>query len=187
MSNDDFIFSGAYPHPRYAQGGSDVAVNCCILMSGAHTLCGAVSTCRRVHAVPEAAVRAAHGPRARNHALWKAAQRDLRVRTVLCLLPVVCTTNLRMQWPRSFAEKKLNTIKLGGAPLQTIYGIGDNPHSDIHGANQAGAHWTSILVRTGVFQDADGLPEHEPDVYADAVLDAVRHIYATESIDPSVL
>jgi ribonucleotide monophosphatase NagD (HAD superfamily) len=31
--------------------------------------------------------------------------------------------------------------------------IGDNPKSDIAGANKKG--WTSILVRTGVFKGAD--------------------------------
>jgi hypothetical protein len=141
--------------------------------------------CRRIHTVPEAAVRAAHRPRARDHALREAAQRDLRVRPTFAWL--LKDASLTFGLPRSFAEKKLNAIKRGGAPLQAIYGIGDNPHSDIHGANQAGAHWSSILVRTGVFQDADGLPEHEPDVYADAVADAVRHIYAAEGLDPSVL
>ena len=30
--------------------------------------------------------------------------------------------------------------------------IGDNPETDIRGANDAGDHWTSVLVRTGVFQ-----------------------------------
>jgi len=34
-----------------------------------------------------------------------------------------------------------------------IYMIGDNPASDIRGANAIG--WPSFLVRTGVFRDAD--------------------------------
>ncbi len=33
-----------------------------------------------------------------------------------------------------------------------IYGIGDNPASDIRGANRAGHPWVSTLVRTGVFR-----------------------------------
>lgn len=40
-----------------------------------------------------------------------------------------------------------------------------------------------MLVRTGVYNDANGSPEHEPDVYADAVVDAVRHIYKVEGLD----
>ena len=35
----------------------------------------------------------------------------------------------------------------------TFFGVGDNPRSDIRGANSAGANWKSILVRTGVFND----------------------------------
>ena len=33
-----------------------------------------------------------------------------------------------------------------------IFGIGDNPASDIRGANRAGPPWVSVLVRTGVFR-----------------------------------
>eukprot|EP00164_Ancoracysta_twista_P001608 GFYU01002111.1.p1 GENE.GFYU01002111.1~~GFYU01002111.1.p1 ORF type:complete len:324 (+),score=49.33 GFYU01002111.1:69-1040(+) len=36
-----------------------------------------------------------------------------------------------------------------------IFGIGDNPKSDIAGANRAGEQWSSVLVRTGVFRGAD--------------------------------
>ncbi len=37
---------------------------------------------------------------------------------------------------------------------QIYFGVGDNPRSDIRGANGAGSHWRSVLVRTGVFQGA---------------------------------
>ena len=33
------------------------------------------------------------------------------------------------------------------------FGVGDNPKSDIRGANAAGPHWRSVLVRTGLFND----------------------------------
>ena len=33
-----------------------------------------------------------------------------------------------------------------------VYGIGDNPKSDIRGANSAGPHWSSILVKSGCLQ-----------------------------------
>jgi HAD superfamily hydrolase (TIGR01456 family) len=33
------------------------------------------------------------------------------------------------------------------------FGVGDNPLSDIRGANNAGPQWRSILVRTGMFSD----------------------------------
>lgn len=56
-------------------------------------------------------------------------------------------------------------------PLKRIYAIGDNPASDIAGANAAHGHccdWVSILVRTGVFQDDPG---HHP---ANHVVDDVK-------------
>ncbi|CAK7202512.1 hypothetical protein SEUCBS139899_005235 [Sporothrix eucalyptigena] len=44
------------------------------------------------------------------------------------------------------------------APLQTVYMIGDNPESDIAGANQFssahGTDWCSVLVETGVYDPA---------------------------------
>ncbi|WVQ81944.1 TIGR01456 family HAD hydrolase [Cryptococcus sp. DSM 104549] len=49
-----------------------------------------------------------------------------------------------------------------------VYMVGDNPASDIAGANAHG--WSSILVRTGVFSDAQGqLPRHAPTMIADNV------------------
>eukprot|EP00698_Gefionella_okellyi_P003336 TRINITY_DN13106_c0_g1_i1.p1 TRINITY_DN13106_c0_g1~~TRINITY_DN13106_c0_g1_i1.p1 ORF type:complete len:339 (+),score=40.45 TRINITY_DN13106_c0_g1_i1:162-1178(+) len=42
----------------------------------------------------------------------------------------------------------------GRDDLSAIYMIGDNPLSDIRGANWAGEPWISILVRTGVFQSS---------------------------------
>ena len=39
----------------------------------------------------------------------------------------------------------------GENPVHRVYAVGDNPHTDIAGANGAGAHWTSMLVRTGIF------------------------------------
>jgi HAD superfamily hydrolase (TIGR01450 family) len=38
---------------------------------------------------------------------------------------------------------------LGKTPISHYYGVGDNPKSDIRGANAAGDNWTSVLVRTG--------------------------------------
>ena len=63
--------------------------------------------------------------------------------------------------------------------------VGDNPQTDIAGANGAGADWTSVLVRTGVFgaHDTDGgvVPlgndyEHPADIVVDDVFDAVTTI-----------
>jgi len=50
------------------------------------------------------------------------------------------------------------------SPL-SVYMVGDNPESDIAGANAHG--WNSILVRTGVYRG--GKPAHEPTVVHDDV------------------
>ncbi len=55
-----------------------------------------------------------------------------------------------------FAEKVLNdyAIQHGYSTngVSRIYGIGDNPMTDIKGANTAGGKWVSVLVKTGLFQ-----------------------------------
>ncbi|PNW88078.1 hypothetical protein CHLRE_01g013250v5 [Chlamydomonas reinhardtii] len=46
----------------------------------------------------------------------------------------------------------LPEVPTGTLPFSGIYAVGDNPAADVRGANQAGAPWVSVLVRTGVFQ-----------------------------------
>lgn len=64
-------------------------------------------------------------------------------------------------------------------PLKRVYMIGDNPESDIAGANSFspadGTEWRSILVRTGVWRPTEMEPEprHKPDVIVDDVADAI--------------
>jgi len=55
--------------------------------------------------------------------------------------------------------------------LPNIYMIGDNPESDIAGANAA--KWSSILVNTGVFDPTQGLPTYSPTYFAQDVEEAV--------------
>lgn len=81
-----------------------------------------------------------------------------------------------------FAEHQLmrNRSKIfGGAnpqPLRNVYMIGDNPASDICGANTFrsihGSNWHSILVRTGVY--GGGEPAWVPSTIADNVQKAVE-------------
>lgn len=87
-----------------------------------------------------------------------------------------------------YAENLLNKIagRVTSNPLAHIYGIGDNPLADIQGANNAGDHWSSILVRTGIY-DGSRAPEHAPDVITDDVYDAIRHIYEREGLDTASL
>ncbi|KAI7852373.1 HAD-like domain-containing protein [Circinella umbellata] len=58
----------------------------------------------------------------------------------------------------AFAEQVLERINSGKKPSR-IYAVGDNPAADIQGANNYG--WSSILVRTGVFQEP-GNSSHFP-------------------------
>lgn len=65
------------------------------------------------------------------------------------------------------------------APLARVYMVGDNPESDIRGANDyvspRGTEWTSVLVRTGVWsEERDGEPRHKPRAIVDDVVGAVE-------------
>ena len=82
-----------------------------------------------------------------------------------------------------YAERQLirNRIKYFGEqdklPLKKVYMVGDNPESDIRGANSYrscnGTDWHSILVRTGVYNG--GEPEWVPRTIADNVQKAVEY------------
>ncbi|KAL5598951.1 hypothetical protein BROUX41_003730 [Berkeleyomyces rouxiae] len=63
-------------------------------------------------------------------------------------------------------------------PLRNVYMVGDNPESDIRGANEFrsanGANWLSLLVHTGVWSEVRGPPAHTPTVIVPDVREAVR-------------
>ncbi|KAF2105121.1 HAD superfamily hydrolase [Rhizodiscina lignyota] len=84
-----------------------------------------------------------------------------------------------------FAERRLNSHRkhlfsnqIDGEvpPLQKVYMVGDNPESDIRGANSykspLGTTWESILVRTGVYQN--GEPAWSPKTIQPGVWEAVK-------------
>ena len=56
-----------------------------------------------------------------------------------------------------------------------IYAVGDNPSSDIKGANAAGQEWVSILVKTGVYQGSEA-PTYKPIKTCQNLLEAVESI-----------
>lgn len=94
----------------------------------------------------------------------------------------------------AFAEKRLAShrktllgkgmTKIGMEGLKRVYMVGDNPESDILGANQykspAGSTWHSILVRSGVFDG--GEPAHKPKTIVNDVWDAVRWGMSEEGV-----
>ncbi len=69
----------------------------------------------------------------------------------------------------AYASQMLNLDPLDSK--QRVYMVGDNPASDIVGANQAG--WQSILVKTGVWK---GEPDHSAKYVFDDVLEAVKFV-----------
>ncbi|MCJ1474561.1 hypothetical protein MMC13_003220 [Lambiella insularis] len=84
----------------------------------------------------------------------------------------------------AFAEKKLEEHRKvilkedeKGGQLHRVYMVGDNPASDIQGANEykssQGSEWRSILVRSGVY-DGTKPPSVRPDIIVDDVWDAVQ-------------
>ena len=81
--------------------------------------------------------------------------------------------------------------KTNSRPLRRVYMIGDNPESDIRGANEFcpedGTEWLSILVRTGVWQQtlAQKEPRHTPAVIVDDVVDAIVWALRNEGVDAS--
>lgn len=70
--------------------------------------------------------------------------------------------------------------KLAKRSLEAIYMIGDNPRSDIQGANSMGGKWHSVLVRTGVFKGAAGENDakNPAEFVCDHVDDAIQLILA---------
>jgi HAD superfamily hydrolase (TIGR01456 family) len=73
--------------------------------------------------------------------------------------------------------------------LRRVYMIGDNPESDIRGANEFkpedGTEWVSILVRTGVWQQTvmEQHPRYKPAVIVDDVVDAIVWAMRNEGLD----
>ncbi|ORY01946.1 HAD-superfamily hydrolase [Basidiobolus meristosporus CBS 931.73] len=60
--------------------------------------------------------------------------------------------------------------------INTVYGVGDNPASDIDGANRAG--WHSVLVKTGIFQtESDNLSGIVPKTISENLLEAVEFAF----------
>ena len=76
-----------------------------------------------------------------------------------------------------YAEDQL--VKKGKTTLKRVYMLGDNPESDIKGANDyrsgRGVEWVSILVETGVYQPGQAFsPGRKPKVVVKDVCEGVR-------------
>lgn len=91
----------------------------------------------------------------------------------------------------AFAESRLREHRafLHGndeaGKLDNVYMVGDNPESDIRGANEYGSpwgsQWHSILVRSGVYNGRQR-PTYEPKIIVEDVWDAVRYAFRSEGV-----
>lgn len=90
---------------------------------------------------------------------------------------------LLQQQKQSKGDVGANSSGSNSSSIVKYYGIGDNPLSDIKGANAAGAHWSSILVRTGLFTDADNDLLNPADHVTHDILDAVNLILELENVN----
>jgi HAD superfamily hydrolase (TIGR01456 family) len=75
----------------------------------------------------------------------------------------------------------------GASNLRRVFMVGDNPESDIRGANEYdsphGTEWTSVLVsKTGVYRSGIE-PKYKPKVIVDDVLAAVKWALKEEGWD----
>ena len=76
------------------------------------------------------------------------------------------------------AEEMLKELH-PNASFRVIYAIGDNPKSDIRGANEAGTQYHSILVKTGVFDATLTNDEEFPAQFVcPSIVQAVEYILA---------
>lgn len=87
-----------------------------------------------------------------------------------------CGKPHKIQYEYATESLKKESLLLGQEMITRFYGVGDNPKSDIRGANSAGEEWTSVLVRTGVFSGTDNCSIDPADVVVGDILDAVHFI-----------
>lgn len=82
---------------------------------------------------------------------------------------------------KAYFDMAEEMLKKQAPNVKRFYMIGDNPESDIRGANSAGDHWHSILVRTGVFQGEENDLKWPAKHVANHVLDAVKYALDREA------
>eukprot|EP00201_Polytomella_parva_P000097 CAMPEP_0175039940 /NCGR_PEP_ID=MMETSP0052_2-20121109/933_1 /TAXON_ID=51329 ORGANISM="Polytomella parva, Strain SAG 63-3" /NCGR_SAMPLE_ID=MMETSP0052_2 /ASSEMBLY_ACC=CAM_ASM_000194 /LENGTH=470 /DNA_ID=CAMNT_0016301989 /DNA_START=57 /DNA_END=1468 /DNA_ORIENTATION=+ len=81
-----------------------------------------------------------------DHSLFKAS--DTEFKAVLEAME----NSVHLSSKSCSSESSHDSTTIPPLPFSGIFAIGDNPSSDICGANNAGSPWVSILVHTGVFR-----------------------------------
>lgn len=79
-----------------------------------------------------------------------------------------------------YAEKILDSLLPEDTKLQRVFAVGDNPSSDIAGANAYG--WTSILVKTGIFEGKGNSAEFPANLVCEDVEEAVHWALREEGV-----
>jgi len=78
---------------------------------------------------------------------------------------------------------QLNQNNGNNEKLSRFYMIGDNPETDIRGANNAGKNWRSVLVKTGIYKhEKTKLQNILPTIITDDVSTAIDEILEQEGL-----
>ena len=108
--------------------------------------------------------------------LWKAVTGGAKLEYTLMGKPHQPTYEFAENRLRQYRKQLFGQIGLND-PLRRVYMVGDNPESDIRGANNYksphGSRWTSILVKTGVYQ-AGTEPSCQPHITLEDVQEAMQ-------------
>ncbi|KAK5112441.1 hypothetical protein LTR85_011550 [Meristemomyces frigidus] len=108
--------------------------------------------------------------------LWNAVTKGAELDKTVIGKPYQPTYEFAERRLRAHRKKLFGQVGLND-PLKRVYMVGDNPESDIRGANDYqsphGSEWKSILLKTGVYQSGTE-PSCKPDVIVDNVEAAVR-------------
>ncbi|KAG2177288.1 hypothetical protein INT43_007945 [Umbelopsis isabellina] len=79
-----------------------------------------------------------------------------------------------------YAETILDSLLPDKVKLQRVFAVGDNPAADIAGANAYG--WTSVLVKTGIFDGKGNSEEFPADVVCEDIEEAVHWALSQEGL-----
>lgn len=95
--------------------------------------------------------------------------------------PLPVTTQFGKPTKPTYDYAKDHLHKISGRRVEKVYALGDNPASDIAGANRHG--WIGVLVETGVFRPGTPLPVTEkPEVIVKNVEEGIEWILRKEGI-----
>ncbi|KAM3582573.1 hypothetical protein VKS41_005217 [Umbelopsis sp. WA50703] len=79
-----------------------------------------------------------------------------------------------------YAETVLDSLLPDKVKLQRVFAVGDNPAADIAGANAYG--WTSVLVKTGIFDGKGNSEEFPANAVCEDIEEAVHWALSQEGL-----